>query len=736
MAKTFKYAVVLALIGALSFATGVFAQWDVTETSNGEKGTSIENIKNKQMGLTVEPGKSVEMQADQVQYSADSNVATASGNVVVTSGENTIYADHMKMDRGTQKGEADGHVYMDTPQFKVDADSAKVNLNTQTGTFENARIWNDPFMIAGPNVEKVSDTHVQMQNGYLTTCDHDEPHFRLQMKRMDYYQGDKAVARGVKIYAGPVPVMYLPRYTQDLKNKPWFTFAPGHSKDLGYFLLTRSRMKINDYWTFTLRVDAYERTGLAWGMENRYAVPGYGAGLLRTYFINERQIAAKHPWNLKTEPTVVNERYQVEWRHKWDVDDRTNVLWQYYRVSDAVILPRYFEREFRADGDVSTYFLLTRAMPAGTLSFRIDHRVNRFERAVDSTPYIEYSLQGHALGASGFYLDSTDSFANLVKREPSPTEDRRKTMRFNTNNDVYYPTHISFVQFTPIVGGDLTYYSRTPDLYHPTNVVRTMFKTGANLSARFFKVFDLPGGLFGSDIKRMRHVIAPMVSYRYQHKPSFDPSRLNQFDGIDALDQLHDITFSIENKLQGKRGNQVVDLVRDLVSMTYTVKQKGVKGELSPIRNQLDITPNPWLRIYSDTLYDHRDLGFLQADTDFYIKVNDRLGFDIGDSYVRGGEHQVITQVAYVLNPKWKFRIYNRFLPNDGFSLKEEDYMITRDLHEWEMSFMYNTTRGSGTEFLLTFRLKAFPEQLFDLFGTSFNQRKPGSQDETVLQTP
>src|SRR5262249_17169074 len=161
---------------------------------------------------------------------------------------------------------------------------------------------------------------------------------------------------------------YIPSYTQDLKDKPWFTFMFGHQKDLGYFLLTNSRIKVNPYWTMTLRVDAYERTGFAWGTINKYKVPGMADGLLRTYFINERQPAASHPWEAKTDPTVQNERYMLEWRHKWDIDNRTQALWQYYRLSDPVILPKYFKREFRQDPDVTTYFLLTRQLNVGSLS--------------------------------------------------------------------------------------------------------------------------------------------------------------------------------------------------------------------------------------------------------------------------------------------------------------------------------------------------------------------------------
>ena len=86
-----------------------------------------------------------------------------------------------------------------------------------------------------------------------------------------------------------------------------------------------------------------------------------------------------------------------------------------------------------------------------------------------------------------------------------------------------------------------------------------------------------------------------------------------------------------------------------------------------------------------------------------------------------------------MINPKWRFRVYERFDINTG-KAKEDEYTFTRDLHEWEMDITYHNTHGGGTEFLAVFRLKAFPGQSFDLFGTTFHQRKAGSQNDTEIQ--
>ena len=87
----------------------------------------------------------------------------------------------------------------------------------------------------------------------------------------------------------------------------------------------------------------------------------------------------------------------------------------------------------------------------------------------------------------------------------------------------------------------------------------------------------------------------------------------------------------------------------------------------------------------------------------------------------------ITAELNYVLNPKWKFKIYERFDINHGLQ-KEQEFTVTRDLHCWEMDISFNEKRGQGSEIWMVFRLKAFPDMAIDLFGTSFNRRKAGSQ--------
>ncbi len=668
----------------------------------------------------------VELQGDKVSYSAADNKAKASGNVTIKGKGATLSADDIEVDRSKNRATADGNVYLETATTQIDAKKAVYNFDQSTGTFEDAKIANNPFYLNGKQIDKVTETSYQMTDGYLTTCDHDQPHFCLKTRRLDYYQNDKAVARGIRLYIGRIPVMYLPKYTFGLKCEPWITFIPGKKKDFGLFLLTTIRLKINQNAKLILHVDYRERKGIAEGFDYKYSTPRTGSGIIKTYYINEYTYPGKHPWIKEdgVKPTT-RERYKAEWRHKWNPDDRTSIITQYFRMKDPTFLKEYFERQYRNNPDINTYFLLTRTLPHGTLSFNIDaSRVNRYNRGVEKFPEIKYDLNNTEIGETGLYVKSQNTFSNLVKKEENP-ENHRKTIRMDTNNELSYPMKIAFIETRPFTGVQSTYYSRTNTL-DKRNIVRNVFRLGTDVSTKSYKVWNVNSEKF--KINKLRHVMTPSFTYMFQHRPTVVPGRLNQFDSIDSVDRLHAFRLAFENKLQTKRKNVAVDLVRLLLSTDFFLKEDTTaKSGFSTYRADLEIRPTDWLSFNSEAAYDHKNDRIDTLNFETFINHGDKWSFGIGRRYTFDVDDQYTAELNYKFNPLWKVKIYERMDVNTG-TLKEESYVLTRDLHEWEMDITYNQLHGSGSDILLVFRLKAFPDMDLDFASAGFNKPRPGAQ--------
>ncbi len=669
----------------------------------------------------------VELNGDQIEFAREGSKLIADGHVVMIKGDTRLTCDHVEFSRATKMTHARGHVVLSSPQGKISGDEMTYNFEKMTGEFQGARIITDPYYGAAPQVSKVDDQHIRMSHGYLTTCDHDKPHFRFLSKKLDVYPGDKVVARGVRMMVGPVPLFYLPRFTQTLDDrKPRVFYTPGYDKNWGAFLLQDWRLYLSDHVKGHLHLDYREKKAFAPGLDLSYKTPNKGEGLIRLYYMDELTPQRRHFWKMKTGKTVARERFRAQWRHKWTIDDKTQAVWQYYNLKDPTFLKDYFKREYAKDQTPLTFFLLTHTFKTGTLSFDIEKRVNRYNAQVERLPEIRYDLSNQKLGSTNFYLKSVNTYSNLSSKDASPTEVRKETMRVDSDNQLAYLMKVSFVELRPFVGERETYYSKTQDTAR-YGVIRSIFSTGADLSTKFYKIYDVQKKFWGIDIHRLRHIVTPTINYSYLHTPTVSSSILDTFDSVDSITRDHIVGLGLENKLQTKRGGKIVDLLRVLWSSNFNLKEHIGHGSFDEVKSNIEFKPTDWLRFDSDSDYDPYRHLLSSANFDIYVNDKDKWALGFGKRYSVDADDQITTDFSWRINPKWMIHIYDRFDINHG-QQKEQEFTITRDLHEWEMDLNFNETRGQGSEIWLVFRLKAFPDMKLDLFGTSFNRRKAGSQ--------
>jgi len=679
-------------------------------------------------------GQPVEVIGDKVEFSIAENKVIAEGNVSIKRDDVTLLCDKVVYDRATKIAEAEGRVVVIRSGERLIGEKMSFNFETMKGIFSDGKFFSDPFYGSGEKITRISEGHVRIENGYITTSDFDKPEYRLYSNRVDIYPGEKAIARNVRLLVGNMPIMYFPKYTQDLTGKePAVIFTPGYDKHWGEFLLSRWRFEMTKNVKGVTHLDYRSRKGLAGGVDVTYKTVYAGNGIVRTYYMNERKTSSKHHfWKDRDIPTIERERFKAEWRHRWQINPNTQAMLQYYRLSDAEFLKDYFEREYDEDNSPETYFLLTHALPIGTLSFRADARVNRFVDAVERLPEINFSMQNQRILNTRFYVKSETTYSNLTKKLASPSEDRKETMRLDMDNEISYPFKLGFVELKPFVGTRQTYYSKTKDRGH-YNSIRGIFKTGADLSTKFYRIYDVQIDKWNLNINRLRHVVTPSIAYKYTHEPTVGASRLDQFDSIDSLTRGHKLHFSLENKLQTKSGKASVDMFRMITGVDYLLKEDTGKGGFNDISVDIEAKPYRWLTFYFDSIYDPIEEHLETANIDMYLNgQEDRWYLRLGKRYNVDVDDLFTTEFGWRINPKWKFRTYQRYDLETG-SLQEQEYGLQRDLHTWLFDINFNQTRGEGSEIWMVFTLKAFPDIGFD-FSTGFNKRKAGSENLDTVE--
>lgn len=398
-------------------------------------------------------------------------------------------------------------------------------------------------------------------------------------------------------------------------------------------------------------------------------------------------------------------------------------------------LKDYFFREYEKERQPASYLSLHHSFNYSSIDLFLQKRTNRWYDPgyLERLPEIKYSMPSIQISESPFYFDSNSSLGNYNKKNTSTstpaandTNPDVHVKRLDTTNKFSMPMKVSFVQFTPFVSNRETFYDG--DINNETIAPRTVFSSGADMSTKFYRIFNVKSNFLHMNINGLRHIITPSAAYSYSHPPTILNTRLKQIDGVDSINgSSNSASLGLSNKLQTKRNNQSIDLVDFLVSNTYTFKPKtGDKrgSNLGDFLYNLKILPYAWLRIEGDATYKHSGSRsdenykrFTNANYDVFFDFGEDRNFGFGQRYQRKGGNEITYSFKWRLNPKWKFSFYQRRMrghsPSLNRGLKEQEYSISRDLHCWTIDMSYNGTKGKGSTIWFIFRLKAFPEMEF-----------------------
>jgi len=737
-------------------------------------------------GINAQP---IIVNGDNVEYSTETQEVTASGNVEITYKGSKLTCKKLTVNTQTKEGVAEGNARLEDESGIIEGDKIIYDFQTKAGTIIDAGFRSNPYFGRARKIERLGESEFVTRYGYLTTCSFDKPHYRIASKQMNVLPGDKIQTKHDTLYLGGFPLFYLPRFDHTMEDPLMHvTVMPGKRKDWGPYVLSAWRYSLTDNASGRAYLDYRNKLGWAEGFGLNYSTTYFGRGDYKFYYSNEQpnQLPA-------TAERTQFQRYLMRWRHKWDVDERTNFISEFNKIGDekrkyfdpaSNILKDYFYREYEQDSQPLTYALLHHSFSYSSIDLLAQKRVNQWYDQLDKLPEIKYTLPGFKLGDTPLYFDNNSVFTSFNKKaSTAPTSPDELTMtRLDTINKLSLPMKVAFLNFTPFVQNREIVYDKGAD--GQALPVNTVFYAGADLSTKFYRVFNVKTNFLGLGLDGLRHIITPTVGYSYNHTPTIYYTHLKQIDGLDMLTSSNTASLGLSNKLQTKRkdknGNETtIDFVDFNVSTSYTfaphivygmipvptnpssdpnaplVYQAGTSNKLgasfSDILFKYKILPYSWLRIEGDATYKHSGVA---GDPDYennnhFSNVNYDINFDfapersfgIGQRYARKSGNQLTTSFKWRLNPKWKFSVYQRYnlkkyadaatysgtVNEYGKGSLEQEYTISRDLHCWEMDLTFNTSRVNGSGIFVIFRLKAFPENEFG-FNQSYSKPKSGAQ--------
>jgi LPS-assembly protein len=271
-------------------------------------------------------------------------------------------------------------------------------------------------------------------DGGMTTHDYEKPNFWLRAKKTRVYPNKKIVFNNLKVYAGDVPVFWLPYLSQPLHEELGYHFLPGTRSNWGPFLLNSYGImlggntdpvtgKSNDGWLLSRwRFDLYSERGIGTGLDlidKRPDTPGDLANL-SLYYLND--IAPETTRNGFPRDPIDPERYRANLQHRKffgnDADSKWRADTQLSWLSDQYYLGDFSRDTYSTDPYPDNTFGIFRQDDSSLLSFLTRFRINDFYRADTRLPEITFDqARGPRFGLPLLH-EGTTSLSVITERAP------------------------------------------------------------------------------------------------------------------------------------------------------------------------------------------------------------------------------------------------------------------------------------------------------------------------------
>ncbi len=697
----------------------------------------------------LKPGLPIVVDGEKVEYFEKDGKISAEGKVSIVYGEVKLTCDKIEVDTTTRQALCEGNVRIEHPDGALVGERIRYDFNSEKGEIIGAEVDAFPWFGQAEETGKVGANEYLLKNGYITTCDLDNPHYRLRAGEIRIFPDEKVIAKNVFMYIGKVPVVWFPYYYHPIiQSRAKVQLIPGHSTDWGYFLLSAWRFYLIGNTKADVIVDYRTRKGFAEGANLYYdmddvGLSGLGEGVFRTYFIHQNDTGTYEKSAFRDEglEPVLRDRFQL--KHRIDFEPGTVGMAEFNKLSDRDLLKDYLYNEYAETEQVPrNYVSLSSAQSNYIFRVEANKRIDDFYTVTQKLPEVAIDVPSQRLWDTPFYYGAVSSATafNKVYEEGSENGEE-EVIRADSEQKLSYVTGIGPLRLMPYGLARGTTYSREKwESADP--VARAAIGGGLDASSRFFRIYNYNTDILGLDVNGLRHIIAPGAKYFHLHQPTVDKNNLYQMDEIDSLEKENFVTLSLENKLQTKRHSgdelQTVDLMRFLVSTDYNFRMEKQRVSFEEVYGFEDITfdaevrPYEWLFLNGEINMIPDNQSIRDSYVEFAIQPTDSFLMNFGYRYEKmtpESRNQFIFDTQYVINPKWKIGLYERLNFEQG-NIEEQQVSITRDLHCWEVEVVYDVDGANFFKddftFWLAFKIKAFPDLQLGL-SRSFKKHIPGN---------
>ncbi len=641
-------------------------------------------------------GEPVYFSGDRFTYNLKSHIVTGSGAVEVVQSDSMLRGERVTIDLATSVAEIEGNVVVTRFGDTVTGEKGVYDFEKGGGVFYKARGESEPWYVAADKVEREMGGQYTVERSSLTTCDLPNPHYRLSASSTTVVPDDRVVARNLFLYAGPVPIFYLPYYSHRLDTgRPPVEWRAGNQSDLGTYARIGYNLELGERVLLNPHVWGFTESGVGGGLDGRLTLfGGDGRGRFDSFYISDKSD------DNTDDVGVEQDRGKVDFYYRQELPYDLTALVQAEYITDSEFLKTFDFEDFYGRELPETFVNLERTTEHSVISFTIRERLVDYIEDVDRLPELRVELLEQRIGDTGFFFSATNDIAYL----DDEVGDFQNTRNFS-RAELRHPLRLwDRLEIVPFVEGDATYYSETlveDDEY------RLSWDSGFVAQSRFHKVYGSPFAQYAA----FRHLVVPTVTYRFRPTPDVEPEELPGFDSIDFIDRANALEIELKNYLQAKRSDgRIIDFAE--YNFTAGLEFDDGNDKFATLENELLIRPVPnWelaLKTFNDFTDERRtDLvsGVVRYTKPESFKAS--IGLIHEDTTLKPFDTQAMYSMSRAFGPLWRVGFEQHYsISSSDYTYQE--FWVWRDLHCWE-ALLRVRDRQEATSVEILFNIKAFP---------------------------
>jgi len=619
------------------------------------------------------------------------------------------------------------------PTQELVADHLVYDVVNSTGELENAHGRADIYYFNAKKLRILGPASLDGEDVWVTTCDHDPPHYRLRVKKVLIREGEALYGRSARLQLGGWKTpLYWPRwgFEQGKRGSPInIDFDSGRRAEIGYFVNVAQQFTLTPESTLGVRLFPTTKEGVGFGIESEYDFTQNPASPL---FLGKGEFRTLY---------TTKDRGYGEFYHRHKMFEDTVLLLQAEQWSDRDFYKDFYYPEYRNRTMPRTFANVTYTKPTYIATGTVHKRTHSFVHETERLPEATFHLLERPLTQNLYF--SFDTINGYYEREPRGSNVVRSVHIGRLTYDLELHEALNITPFFEMEG---TWYSE--ERYDESSNARFGNTIGATVQTRLHKAYP---GIWG--FSGFKHVVVPSVTYFYRPEPTMGFDETPRFDSYDSAHGRSRIETKLANVLLGKDAEteEIWQVARLTLYQGNDFWNELPKSE--DYEAELDIRPRPWWGwlmaaeyhgIEEDRAYDEgwywqrRFLRFYdrifgrpyyedplyQYDSQYgdYSRLLTYLYYDqlvrdgwfnahLGFAYTETREEVFNREVLYGLGCKlgdhWGVAFEHRY-DFERDELAQQKYEIRRSLHCWEAALLFRD-RQTGWDVSLEFNISAFP---------------------------